>query len=64
MVGLAKVESIRRVVLLPAPLGPSRPNISPFLTSNEISSRATKSSNFFVRLSTLIMRVTLANAVG
>ena len=31
-----KLERMRMVVLLPAPLGPRKPTISPFPTSNEM----------------------------
>jgi len=37
------------VVLLPAPLGPRNPKISPFSTENEISFTAIVSPNDFVR---------------
>jgi hypothetical protein len=37
------------VVLLPAPLGPKNPKISPFSTEKEMSFTATKSPNDFVR---------------
>ena len=37
------------VVLLPAPLGPKNPKISPFSTEKEMSLTATKSPNDFVR---------------
>ena len=36
-------HSIRNVVVLPAPLGPSRPKISPLHTSNEVLATAVKS---------------------
>ena len=48
-VGFSKVVKIIIVVLLPAPLGPKNPNISPFSTEKEISFTATKSPNDFVR---------------
>ena len=38
-VGLSTVQSMRRVVVLPAPFGPSRPNISPGRTVNETRPR-------------------------
>ncbi len=38
-----------KVVLLPEPLGPIRPRISPSLTSNETLETAVKPSNFLVR---------------
>src|ERR1039457_6298515 len=49
-VGSSNVVSILIVVLLPAPLGPSRPKISPEGTSKLIASTATKSPNRRVRL--------------
>ena len=42
-VGLSSPQSIRNVVDLPAPLGPSSPKISPRDTSNEMSDAAVKS---------------------
>ena len=42
-VGAASVHSILIVVVLPAPLGPRKPKISPGSTSNEISSTAVSS---------------------
>ena len=39
----ASVVSNRTTVVLPAPLGPSRPRVSPVWTSNEKSSTAVKS---------------------
>ena len=36
-------HSIRNVVVFPAPLGPSRPKISPRRTSNEVLATAVKS---------------------
>ena len=38
--GVMTVASIRSVVVLPAPFGPSRPKISPARTSNETRSTA------------------------
>ena len=40
-VGRSRVESMRTVVVLPAPFGPSRPKIVPGRTSNEMSLTAT-----------------------
>src|SRR5687768_15471705 len=45
------------VVLLPAPLGPRKPTISPFSTSNEMSFTAVKEPYFLVRYWTLIIGV-------
>jgi len=39
-VGRSTVQSIRNVVVLPAPFGPSNPKISPGLAVNEIESTA------------------------
>ena len=39
-VGISSVVSILTIVVLPAPLGPSKPNSSPAATSNERSSTA------------------------
>src|SRR5262249_61071612 len=41
--GAIKPPSILRVVVFPAPLGPSRPKTSPPATSKETSSTATRS---------------------
>src|SRR5688572_17583828 len=46
---------ISRVVVLPAPLGPRRPKISPSDTENEIPSTAVRSPYFFTRLRTSMM---------
>lgn len=54
-VGLVRVESIRMTVLFPAPLGPSRPKISPFFMSNVMLSTATKSPKAFVKFWTTII---------
>jgi len=54
-VGCNNVVSIFIVVVLPAPLGPRKPKISPFFTENVILSTAVRSSNFFVKLFVLIM---------
>ena len=45
-------QSILKVVDLPAPLGPSNPKISPFLTVKEVLSTATKSPNVRNKFST------------
>ncbi len=47
-VGTSSVVSMRMSVDLPAPLGPSRPKISPSSTVNEMPSTAVKSPNRFV----------------
>ena len=47
-----KVVSILIVVDFPAPFGPKKANISPFLTLNETSFTAVKSPNFLVKFST------------
>jgi hypothetical protein len=39
--GLSSVVRMRMVVVLPAPLGPSRPNTSPGVMAKVTSSRAT-----------------------
>ena len=44
-VGAMSVPSVRTVVVLPAPFGPRKPNTSPRPTSNETSSKATRSPN-------------------
>jgi len=43
------------VVVLPAPLGPRKANISPFFMEKLASSTALKSPNFFVSLETSII---------
>src|SRR5436190_21595068 len=45
----------RRVVVLPAPFGPTRPNTSPGRTTNDRFSTATNSSYNFVNPSTSII---------
>ena len=47
---------MRMVVLLPAPLGPRKPTISPAATSNETSSIAVKAPKRLVRCSAAIIR--------
>ena len=42
-VGVRMVSMISTVVVLPAPFGPSRAKISPFLTLNDMSLTASKS---------------------
>src|SRR5262245_32533960 len=44
-VGAMRPPSIRRVVVLPAPFGPSRPKISPGATRKETSATAVRSPN-------------------
>src|SRR5262245_15017742 len=51
-VGVYKVESIEIVVVLPAPFGPNRLNISPSLISNEIPLTAVKSPYCLTRFCT------------
>ena len=41
--GSMKHDRMRRVVVLPAPLGPMKPTMSPFFASKDTSSRATTS---------------------
>ena len=50
-----KLSILRIVVLLPAPFGPIRPNISPFSTLKEIFETALKFPYFLVSLFTLII---------
>src|SRR5579871_354866 len=57
LVGVRKQVSIRIVVVLPAPLGPRKPTIWPFWTSNEIWSTAVVCAYFFVSAFTLIIRI-------
>ena len=51
-VGGSSVVSIRIRVVLPAPLGPRSPYVSPAATEKDTASSATKSPNFLVRFST------------
>src|SRR2546423_14745114 len=51
---------MRIVVVLPAPLGPSRPTSSPLATWNEMRSSARTGPKYFVRFSTSI----IANSWG
>ena len=55
-VGAYKPAIRLKVVLLPEPLGPIKPRISPSARSNEIEETAVKPPNFLVRLLTLSMR--------
>src|SRR5713226_6453392 len=59
-VGGVSVVSMRIKVVLPAPLGPSRPKISPSCTSKLTSFTATKSPNCFLSLMTSIAFVGVA----
>jgi len=52
-------ERILRVVLLPAPFGPSRPTISPRATVKEMPSTAVCPAYRLVRFSTSIMGAAL-----
>src|SRR5262245_60055474 len=54
-VGGRKQVSTRMVVVFPAPLGPRKPTICPFSTSNEMLSTATVRAYRLVRPSTLII---------
>src|ERR1017187_6071932 len=56
-VGGRKQVSTRMVVVFPAPLGPRKPTIWPFSTSNEMLSTATVRAYRLVRPSTLIIRL-------
>jgi hypothetical protein len=49
LVGTLNVVSIRVVVVLPAPFGPSRPSTVPCGTTKLTPSTATLSSNFLTR---------------
>ena len=65
--GLSRVQSIEIVVVLPAPLGPRKPKISPRGTSNETPSTAVKSPNFLqssVTSMALILLLSLAVCIG
>ena len=53
-VGAINVPSVRTVVVLPAPLGPRKPNTSPHPTLNETSARAVRSPKRLVNPSTVI----------
>jgi hypothetical protein len=61
-VGFSKVESIIKVVVLPAPLGPNKPKISPFLIVRLILSTASILSYFFVRFVILIASICRKNS--
>ena len=52
-VGVVNVESIRTIVVLPAPFGPSSETTVPVSTDRSKPSTAVKSPNLFVRLSAL-----------
>src|SRR5713226_5860910 len=53
--GGRKHVRMRIVVVFPAPLGPRKPTIWPFCTSNEMLSTATVRAYLFVRLFTVII---------
>src|SRR5437763_9130861 len=53
-VGLASVQSMLIVVVLPAPLGPRNPNTSPVATSNSTPRTAWTSPKFLIRPLTAI----------
>ena len=55
-VGLASVQSMLIVVVLPAPLGPRKPNTSPVATSKSTPRTAWTSSKFLTRPWTAIAR--------
>src|SRR5687768_16452152 len=55
-VGGMKPVIMRMVVLLPAPLGPRKPNTSPLSTEKETPFTATFWPNIFFKFRTLIMR--------
>ena len=55
-VGRINPASIRMVVVLPAPLGPSSVTISPALTASDRSLTATRDSNVRVRRSAIEQR--------
>src|SRR5216684_8962746 len=61
-VGGVSVVSMRISVVLPAPLGPSRPKISPSVTSKLISFTATSSPNFFDRRSTSMAFISVGSS--
>src|ERR1017187_10293162 len=63
-VGSISVVSIRMSVDFPAPFGPSRANVSPRSTVNEIPFTAVKSSNRFVIPRTSTARVTVSSFGG
>ncbi len=56
----SKPQSIRNVVVLPAPLGPSQPKISPRDTSNEVLATAVKSPKVRTKSFTTNHRVSRA----
>ena len=53
-VGLLNPHNIRIAVVLPAPLAPKKPNISPCATSNDMEFTAVKLPKHLVRFSTSI----------
>src|SRR5574344_283683 len=57
--GLLSPHSILMAVVLPAPLAPRKPKISPSATSKEILFTATKSPKTFLRLSAYIALIPL-----
>src|SRR5580693_6923127 len=64
LVGASRVVSILMVVVLPAPLGPRKANISPFATSKDTLSTAVKSPNFFTRFCTRIIESAILRVIG
>src|ERR1035437_2851329 len=54
-VGSSSPQSMRRVVVFPAPFAPKNPYISPFSTSKDMESTATKSPKVFCRFFALTL---------
>src|ERR1039457_4889239 len=63
-VGVNSPHSIRMVVDFPAPLGPRKPKISPFLTRSETWSTATNAPNVFTRSSISTAHSLVMNAAS
>src|SRR5450755_701300 len=63
-VGLARVHSMLMVVVLPAPLGPRKPNTSPVATSKFTPRTARTSPKLLARSVTVIAGVALPAAGG
>src|SRR6516165_5744778 len=63
-VGAISVPRIRTVVVLPAPLGPRKPNTSPRATLNETSATAVREPKFLVRWLTSIAAASAGAALA
>src|SRR4051812_25306015 len=64
LVGITRVVSMPAVVVLPAPLGPSRPKISPWCTSRSSSSTALSPPGYTLVSCSVRMTTSSTTAIG